>query len=177
MADPVRTNHAIAEEDGLRADLYDLLSLLLARAPNRALIDRVAALSGDETPLGQGIGALSRVARASTERALQREFNALFIGVGRGELLPYGSYYITGFLHEKPLALLREDMDRLQITRAENVYEPEDSIASLMEMMAGLIRGRFADPAALETQKDFFFRHIAPWAGHFFDDLAKARHS
>ncbi|MEO0763476.1 MAG: molecular chaperone TorD family protein, partial [Pseudomonadota bacterium] len=145
--------------------------------PSRALIDQVSGLSGDETALGQGIGALSRVARATTEQAAEREFNALFIGLGRGELLPFGSYYMTGFLHEKPLAVLRADMGRLMITRAPNVYEPEDNMASLCEMMAGLIRGRFGEPASLETQKDFYFAHLAPWAGPFFDDLAAARQS
>jgi len=176
LADAVRAED-IAEEDGLRADLYDMLGLLLARPPERDTIDRVARLSGDETPLGEGIGALARVARATTEHSLEREFNALFIGVGRGELMPYGSYYLTGFLHEKPLAVLRNDMGRLRITRAENVYEPEDNIASLMEMMAGLIRGRFGEVASLGTQKDFYFAHIAPSAKLFFDDLAKAKNS
>ncbi|MEO0822805.1 MAG: molecular chaperone TorD family protein [Pseudomonadota bacterium] len=176
VADPVR-NEDVAEEDLLRADLYDLLAALLARPPSRELIDRVASLSGDETALGQGVGALSRLARATSERAAEREFHNLFIGVGRGELLPYASYYLTGFLHEKPLAVLRNDMDRLQITRAPNVYEPEDNIASLCEMMAGLIRGRFGAPAPLQKQKDFWSAHIGPWAGPFFDDLAKARGS
>lgn len=167
----------VADEDLLRAEVYDLLGALLARPPSRDLIDRVSALTGDDTPLGQGIGALSRVARATTERALEREFHHLFIGVGRGELLPYGSYYMTGFLHEKPLAVLRADMGRLMIERAPNVFEPEDNIASLCEMMAGLIRGRFGAPAPLSTQKDFFFAHLAPWGGPFFDDLAAAKNS
>lgn len=177
MTQPVETD-AVGEEDALRADLYDLLGLLLARAPDKELLARVSALTGDgATDLGRAIGALSRVARASDERAVEREFNALFIGVGRGELLPYASYYMTGFLHEKPLALLRADMARLQITRAENVYEPEDNVASLCEMMAGLIRGRFGPPADLSTQKDFFFAHLAPWAQPFFTDLAGAKNS
>ncbi|MEM6421154.1 MAG: molecular chaperone TorD family protein [Pseudomonadota bacterium] len=167
----------VLEEDALRADLYALLSALLAKPPDRAMIERVAALGGDETVLGDGIGALARVARVTTEKALDREFHHLFIGLGRGELLPYGSYYMTGFLHEKPLALLRADMARLMITRAPDVYEPEDGMASLCEMMAGLIRGSFGTPAPLATQKDFFFAHLAPWAGPFFDDLAKAQNS
>lgn len=176
MADAARMIE-IPEEEALRADLYDLLAALLARPPERKLIDRVAALKGDGTALGQGISALSRIAAATTETSAEREFHHLFIGVGRGELLPYASYYLTGFLHEKPLAVLRGDMARLDIQRAPNVYEPEDNIASLCEMMAGLIRGRFGEPAALGVQKDFFGAHIGPWAGHFFDDLAGARAS
>lgn len=171
------TNRGMAEEDLLRADLYDFLSALLARPPARDMIDRCAALTGDGTPLGEGIGALARVAKATTEKAGLREFNALFIGVGRGELLPYASYYLTGFLHEKPLAKLRSDMARLSIERAPNVYEPEDNIASLCEMMAGLIRGRFGAPAELAAQKEFFNTHLAPWAPHFFEDLEGAEGS
>lgn len=167
----------IAEEDRLRADLYDFLAALLARPPDRALLDKSAALTGDEGELGRAIHALARVASATTERAVESEFTALFIGVGRGELLPYASYYLTGFLNEKPLASLRNDMGRLGMQRAFAVYEPEDHVASLMEMMAGMITGRFGEPAPLEEARRFFNRHIAPWAGHFFTDLESARNS
>jgi TorA maturation chaperone TorD len=169
---------AIGEEDALRADVYDLLGLLLARPPSGELLKRVAGLKGDdETALGRGVAALARVARATDERAVEREFTALFIGVGRGELMPYASYYVTGFLNEKPLAALRGDMARLQIARAPNVFEPEDNLASLCEMMAGLVRGRFGEPASLRTQKDFFFAHLAPWASACFEDMARAKNS
>ncbi len=168
----------VAEEDVLRARLYDLLSALLANPPKRELIDRVAALEGDDSELGRAIKALARVAKATTEQAAEREFSRLFIGVARGELLPYASYYMTGFLSEKPLAVLRNEMARLGVERAPNVFEPEDNIASLCEMMAGLILGRFGDgPAGLSVQKDFFSAHIAPWAGHFFADLEAAKGS
>ena len=173
----IETDISVAEEDALRAGMYDLLSALLARPPKRDLIDKVAGLTGDDTDLGRAVRALTRVAKATTEAAAEREFNRLFIGVARGELLPYASYYMTGFLNEKPLALLRGDMRRLGIARAPNVYEPEDNIASLCEMMAGLILGRFGEPQTLAAQKDFFSAHINPWAGHFFADLEAAKGS
>ena len=171
------TDHRIAEEDALRADLYGFLSALLAAPPKRDLLARTAALTGDETPLGKGIATLAKLAKAATPGSVEREFNALFIGLARGELLPYASYYMTGFLNEKPLALLRSDMAAQSISRAPNVYEPEDNIASLLEMMAGMIEGRFGAPASLEAQQTFFNRHIAPWAGHFFADLEGAKGS
>ena len=167
----------IAAEDQLRADLYDFLGVLLAGPPDQALLDKTKALSGDEGELGTAIAALSRGAKHIKPPAVEREFNALFIGLGRGELLPYASYYLTGFLNEKPLAALRRDMAARGMTRAENVYEPEDNIASCMEMMAGLIRGRFGAPAALADQKTFFNKHVGPWAGHFFTDLEAAKNS
>jgi len=177
MTQAVHSTQVITEEDQLRADLYDFLSALLARPANKALLDKTAKLSGDETDLGRAIGTLAKLAVQSSVKSVEREFNALFIGLGRGELLPYGSYYMTGFLNEKPLALLRDDMAKNSIVRAENIYEPEDNIASVLEMMSGLIMGRFGEVVSLSQQKTFFNRHIAPWAGHFFTDLEGAEGS
>ena len=170
--------YTIAAEDRLRADLYDFLGLLLATPPGEPLLKQTASLTGDDdTDLGTAVAALSRIARHSRPEAVEREFNALFIGLGRGELLPYASYYLTGFLNEKPLATLRRDMAARGMTRAPNVYEPEDNIASLMEMMAGLITGRFGKSESLVDQKTFFNKHIGPWAGHFYTDLEAAKNS
>ncbi|MEO9825763.1 MAG: molecular chaperone TorD family protein [Paracoccaceae bacterium] len=168
---------SVANEDRLRADLYNYLGLMLAGPPDQMLLDQTQGLNGDETEIGKAISALSRVAQATNPKKVESEFNALFIGLGRGELLPYASYYLTGFLNEKPLATLRGDMAARGITRAQNVYEPEDNIASLMEMMGGMIVGRFGAPATLEDQKTFFNKHIAPWAAHFFSDLEAAKNS
>ena len=167
----------IDPEDRLRADLYNFLGLLLARPAGEMLLEQTAALTGDSSPLGEAIAGLSRVAKASKPKGVEREFNALFIGLGRGELLPYASYYLTGFLNEKPLAKLRQDMAGLSVTRADNVFEPEDNMASLMETMAALIVGRFGEPADVEKQKTFFNNHIAPWATHFYTDLEAAQSS
>lgn len=167
----------IAEEDRLRADLYNFLGLILAGPPDEFLLAQCAGLSGDQSDLGQAISTLARVAKVSKPKRVESEFNALFIGLGRGELLPYASYYLTGFLNEKPLAVLRNDMATRGITRAANVYEPEDNIASLMEMMGGMIVGRFGAPATLADQKAFFNKHIGPWAAHFFTDLEGAKNS
>ena len=176
--EPAATNPAadITEEDRLRAQMYRLLAGLLMRQPDRATLDRIAGLGGDDSsPLGRTLGALGRVAATAEPAVIDDEFHDLFVGVGRGELMPYGSYYLTGFVYEKPLARLREDMARLGIARAENVREPEDNIASLCEMMAGLIEGAFGAPADLATQRKFFDAHIGPWAGQFFADLEAAK--
>ena len=114
------------------------------------------------------------LAKKLSTYSIEREYNDLFIGVGRGELLPYGSYYMTGFLNEKPLANLRRDMRAMGIGRADGVSEPEDHIASMCDMMAGLILGHFLQPASLKEQNDFFRVHLGPWAAHFFRDLEGA---
>ncbi len=167
----------VADEDALRAHLYDFLGALLSSPPDKALIDKTRALSGDETDMGQAIATLARVAGTMGERDVEREYHALFIGIGRGELLPYASFYMTGFLNEKPLASLRNDMMRLSIERSPGVFEPEDNIGSLCEMMAGMIVGRFGKAADLADQQEFFNRHLAPWASHFFTDLEGAKGS
>lgn len=167
----------IAEEDRMRADLYNFLGLILARPADEMLLAQTKSLTGDQSPVGEAITTLAKVAALSKPRAVESEFNKLFIGLGRGELLPYASYYLTGFLNEKPLATLRQDMSANGLARAENVFEPEDNIASLMEMMGALIIGRFGPPADLGRQKTFFNRHIGPWAGHFFSDLEGAKNS
>jgi TorA maturation chaperone TorD len=161
-------------EDGLRADLYNYLGLVLARPMDRMVLDQSAALRGDDTDLGRAITVLADRARITDPAAARREYDALFIGLGRGELVPYASYYLTGFLNEKPLANLRRDLAAMGVARAEGVFEPEDGIAPLMETMGAMIAGRFGPPPAASRQRDFWARHVGPWAGHFFTDLEGA---
>lgn len=167
----------IVEEDRLRADLYNFLGVILSGPPDEMLLAQTQSLTGDDSELGQAITTLAKVAKLSKPRAVESEFNKLFIGLGRGELLPYASYYLTGFLNEKPLATLRRDMAAQGMARADDAFEPEDNIAALMEMMGALIAGRFGDPVDLDRQKTFFNRHVALWAEHFFTDLERARNS
>ena len=162
------------EVDHARAGLYTLLAALLARPPVRGLLDLAAGLEGSATPLGQALDDLAARARASDEAAAEREFNALFIGVERGELIPYASWYQTGFLHDRPLARLRQDMKALGLERRPGVAEPEDHIATLCEIMAGLVAEE-ADAGATIGQRAFFERHLAGWGSRFFGDLEEAR--
>jgi TorA maturation chaperone TorD len=171
------TAQDIAPEDLVRAQLYSLLARFLAVPPTSADLAGAATLEGNPTQLGKAISTLARVSAHTTPAEAASEYHDLLIGLGRGELVPYGSYYLTGFLHEKPLAKLRQDMARLGITRNPAVGEPEDHIASLLETMAGLIEGRFGAPAPLDQQKSFFNTHIEPWALHFFRDLEAAKAS
>ena len=167
----------VPEEDQLRAQCYSLLARLLACAPDRDFLQQIARLKGDETDLGTAINALVGAARAASPSAIEEEYFNLFIGVGHGELVPYASYYLTGFLHEKPLANLRLDMSRLGIARADGVVQPEDNISALCEMMAGMIMGDFGRPVDLPAQHAFFDRHIGSWAPRFFEDLEAAQNA
>jgi TorA maturation chaperone TorD len=160
------------EVDAARAREYALLAVLLARAPDAGFLTRIAKLRCDATPLGVAHGALAEAAKGASAEKIAREFFDLFVGVGRGELLAYGSYYLTGFLNERPLARLRGDLHALGIERVEAQSEPEDHAAILCEIMAGLIDGQF--PATVEGQRQIFEKHLAPWIGRFFTDMMVA---
>lgn len=167
----------IVAEDRLRADLYRLLAALLARPPSNELLAMVSGLSGDDSELGRGMTAMARIAQNTDAAVISQEYHDLFIGLGRGELVPFGSYYLTGFLHEKPLARLRETMAAHGIERSADASEPEDHIAAVCDMMAALILGDLGRPASLQDQREFFNGHVGNWALHFFGDLEGARSS
>ncbi len=165
---------AIAPEDSLRANTYMLLASLL-RAPMDAdeLAD-LTAIEADDGPMGLALSALATAAGKTPVEDAFQEFQDIFVGIGAAELKPYASYYLTGFLYEKPLAKLRQDMARIGIARADGVAEPEDHIAALCEMMCGLITGAFGEIADIATQQEFFDAHIGPWAARFFNNLETA---
>jgi TorA maturation chaperone TorD len=164
---------ALDDVDAARAQEYALLATLLSRAPDQTLLSRIAQLPGDTSPLGAAHAAVAEAARNADAADVEREYFALFVGLGRGELLPYGSFYLSGFLHDRPLARLREDLAELSLERVTFQSEPEDHAAILCEVMAGLLSGRF--PAAAGSDRLMFETHLAPWIGRFFSDLECAK--
>ena len=168
------SSQPVSPEDRVRAELYSLIGNLLLVVPSQITLDQLSHLQGDDGDVGSAVNALAQIAKSMNPANVEREFNVLFIGMGRGEILPYASYYLTGFLHEKPLADLRNSMRSLGIQRKDGIPEPEDHLGSLCEMMAGMITGNFGQVMSLQSQKDFFNAHIAPWAAHCFSDLEKA---
>jgi len=162
----------VDDVDTARAQEYALLAGLLMRAPDASLLSKLSALRGDASPLGLAHAALAEAAERTTVEKIEREYFELFIGLGRGELMPYGSYYLTGFLHERPLARLREDLSRIGIVRAEGIVEPEDHAGILCEIMSGLASRRL--PAPSGSDRLIFEKHMAPWIGRFFVDLENA---
>lgn len=142
-SDPAVTDEAVDPIDAGRAQEYVVLAALLSSAPPAALLEQIAQLSGDTTPLGRAHVALADAASIAVASEVEREYFDLFVGLGRGELLPYASYYLTGFLNERPLSRLRDDLAVLGIERVENNLEPEDHAATLCEVMAGFAAARF----------------------------------
>lgn len=157
-----------------RVLLYRMLAALLRRPPGEEMLAYLRTLEighGEGGELGVALQMLGLAARSSTPAQLDDEFHKLFIGLGRGELVPYGSWYLTGYLMEQPLARLREDMARLGFARQPGSSEPEDHVASVLEVMSLLAEG----PEPLSVQAAFHDVHLAPWVGRFFADLAQAR--
>lgn len=165
-------DQAVDEIDRGRAQEYALLARLLTRAPDTSLLKQIGQMRGDATPLGVAHSELAEAAKYADVTKVEREFFDLFIGVGRGELLPYASYYLTGFLHERPLARLRDDLTRIGIARAEGIAEPEDHAGILCEVMSGLANEQLPTPEG--SSRSIFERHVAPWLGRFFTDLEHA---
>ncbi|MGE5768297.1 MAG: molecular chaperone [Bacteroidota bacterium] len=173
-SDPPPAQPPLAEEDGYRAEIYALLGRLLIGPPSAELLQSLKRLEGGEGAFGEALAALAKAAGKTTGDILKREYNDLFIGLSKGELQPYASFYRAGGLYRRPLADLRADLARLGIARAESTKEPEDHIAVLCESMAALILGIRGVPAQLEEQRLFFESHVSCWAGAFFADLEQA---
>ena len=161
----------VDEIDRARAQEYALLATLLSRSPDSRLLSRLAGLRGDASPIGLAHAALGEAAGRANEEDVAQEYFALFAGLGQSQLLPYSSHYLTGSLYGRPLARLRETLQRLGIEKAPERSEPEDHAAFLCEVMAGLVGGGIAAPAGAD--RDFFEQHLLPGSSAFLS-ISKA---
>ena len=167
------TTKQVSENDQLRADIYQLLAALLRREPSQELLQFLTNLEVDaneDNAMTRAWLALKLAAAQFSPEQLQDEYFNLFIGVGAGEILPYGSWFMTGSLMDKPLALLRQDLLQLGFERQDEVKEPEDHVAALFEVMSVLIL-----EAPSHQQLAFYRRHIGSWIVRFFDTLSRCQ--
>ena len=164
----------LEEEQLYRASAYALLAALLRAPPQRELLDHVSRLSPDsdaeQDELLSSMAGLAAAAAGRDTETLEDEYNALFIGIGKGEMVPYAPWYLTGFLMEQPLSDLRDDLKRLGFERSGENREPEDHVSAIFEVFSGMI----ADSSSLSEQQLFFETHMRPWLERFFTDLGKA---
>jgi len=166
---------AIDEEQQYRASAYSLIAALLRTTPDQQMLDRLGGLSQQESPDGDDLllamSTLALSAKLHTPSSIDEEFHNLFIGLGKGEVVPYGSWYLTGYLMEKPLSDLRNDLARLGYERNTSVIEPEDHAAALCEVISLMI----AEGTDLVAQNKFFQSHMTNWMSSFFADLSEAK--
>ncbi len=168
-------------DNALRSDLYRLIAALLAAAPGRELLDWLGS-PVPEQALPASLQAAWRALREAAAEVSPEDaddtFHRLFIGVARGELMPYGSWYQTGYLMETPLVALRQELAALGLERERGVSEPEDHMAALCDVMAALTdpdgAGCDGEQRVLVQQR-FFRNHLEPWWESFFGDLEATR--
>jgi TorA maturation chaperone TorD len=163
------------DEETARAEVYGLLARLYYAPPDAGLLAslRVAVT---EAPAAGGFleepwRAVVGAAREMQEPAIAQEFDALFGGVGKPDILPYASSHLSGFLNERPLAQLREDLQELGLTRDDAMAETEDHLSYLCEVMRFLIAGDDVAVANLTRQREFFARHLQPWVDTLCEEI------
>ena len=155
------------DEEVARAEMYGLLATLYYQPPDTELLAQLQAAVTEAPEQGGFLEVpwreLVAQARAMTAPQIAQEFDALFGGVGKPEVYLFGSHYLSGFLNEKPLVQLRDDLAALGLSRSEQMPETEDHLAYLLEVMRYLIAGDDVAVCNLSRQAEFFSRHLQPW--------------
>ncbi len=176
MTLPAQLLSSNLDEETARAEVYGLLAALYYAPPSAELLDNLRVAVTEAPAAGALLeapwGELVKAARDLSHEAIAREYEGLFGGVGKPEVYLFGSHYLSGFLNEKPLAALRTDLDALGLARDDAMSETEDHLAYLCEVMRYLIAGDDVEVANLTRQREFFARHLQPWASLLCDAVA-----
>ena len=174
MNEKIPVSSALDEETA-RAEVYGLLAALYYAPPGADLLAqlRVAVTEAPaaggflEEPWRQFVGTV----RELSDQQVADEYDALFGGVGKPEVYLFGSFSLSGFLNEKPLAALRGDLAALGLARDEAMPETEDHFACVCEVMRYLIAGDDVEVANLTQQQKFFSTHVQPWVPAMCDAI------
>lgn len=165
------------DEETARAEIYGLLAQLFYQVPSPDLLAQLRVAVTD-APVAGGFleepwRQLVASSRVSTDADIASEYNQLFGGVGKPEIYLYASHYVSGFLNDKPVARLRDDLAALGLERDDSMSETEDHFACLCEVMRYLIAGDDVAVSNLTQQREFFAKHIQPWAQEMTDVIVK----
>lgn len=160
------SSHALDEETA-RAEVYGLLSQLYYQAPSDELLGQLQ-VAVTEAPDAGGFleepwRELVACARSLSQAQIAAEYTSLFGGVGKPEVYLFGSHYLSGFLNEKSLVRLRDDLAELGLARSETMSETEDHVAYVCEVMRFLIAGDDVAVSNLIRQQAFFAQHVQSW--------------
>ncbi len=156
------TAEAPAAEDQARANFYALLARLFYAPPDRELLDTLAAASeldaaAPGSPLAKSWQELTRTAAHADADSVREEYETVFIGTGKAEVTLYTSAYRAAEGLRNPLVEIREFMTQHALVRRSDVFEPEDHIAALCDVMRHLVLQGDA-----RTQGDFFEAFVWP---------------
>lgn len=158
-------------EQSVRFEIYLLIAMLLRQKPTAELMDFLTQLDIENNDTDMAKAWIELKNSANNAVGIDDEFQNLFIGIGRGEVVPFASWHLTGSLMEKPLAQLRQTLLTLGFERAEGVKEPEDHISAICEVMGYLCE----QPE--DQQKMFFNQHIGPWFSKLLEQIRQASHA
>lgn len=161
------------QQQSIRADIYLILSTLYRQQPTPELIEFLSQLETEpsDSAMQRAWQTVKSAALSSNPEALEDEYQELFIGIGRGEVVPFASWHLTGSLMEKPLASVRHDLGLLGLEREEEVKEPEDHFSALCEVMSVLSNEEE------ELQQVFFNKHLGTWFNSLVKQLTQAKHA
>jgi TorA maturation chaperone TorD len=164
------------DEETARAEVYGLLAALYYAPPSAELMSQLRVAVTEAPAAGAFLEESWRgvvaAARELGDQQVVAEFDELFGGVGKPEVMLFGSHYLSGFLNEKPLAQLRSDLAELGLARDESMPETEDHVAYVCEVMRYLIAGDDVAVANLTRQRAFFAAHVQTWVPQMCDALA-----
>lgn len=173
--EPHSQSVAVTAEDRGRADVYRLLALLLEAPPSQDLLDRITSMPPDGSDLGEILALMGATAESIGRPEIEQEYTELFVGAPMPRFMPYASHYTDGHLFGRTLAELRMELGNLGVMRRDEATEPEDHVATLCEIMSGLLIGSFqGSPLPLEDQAKFFSKHIESWVPTFFRELEES---
>jgi len=176
-----------------RQGYYDLFVSLLWREPAGELLaglaggieERIQGARQLHPALGRGWESIARflkgVDRDALAEAVAHEYTHLFLGPQVPEVHLYESYYLTGRLWDRPLAVLRTFLQEIGIEKGEGYSEPEDFLAFELEVARRLIAGQHSAGAPddemrwLNLQATFLKRHLLVWGPAAARDLASVQ--
>jgi TorA maturation chaperone TorD len=166
---------SLAPEDQGRADIYALLARLWYAAPDAALLEAIAAADeivaeGEQATLEESWRQLQAVAAVAEPELVAAEYEDLFGGTGKARITLYSGHYLADVAKERVLVALREDLAGFGLARLKRASEPEDHLAALFDVMRHLIAAGASD-AALQRQRKFFTRYIAPAYNRFTEQV------
>ncbi|MDC5851364.1 molecular chaperone TorD family protein [Vibrio europaeus] len=161
------------QQQTIRADIYLLLSSLYRQQPSTELIAFLSQLETEQAESAMQVAwhKVKSAAIESSQEQLEDEYQELFIGIGRGEVVPFASWHLTGSLMEKPLASIRHDLELLGLEREEQVKEPEDHFSALCEVMSVLTEEEE------ELQQVFFNKHLGTWFNSLVKQVKEAKNA
>ena len=150
-----------AAEDSARAQCYALISRLFYAPPDAELLaalggaaaeTRSAGGDGESDGYSAALLELGHAASSAELAAVRQEFDDLFVGAGKALITPYTSAYAAPSAPDRHLVALREQLAAWRLGRRESVFETEDHVAAVCDVMRWLIEREHS----LHEQRAFF---------------------